>query len=98
MALRWTALDLRSGPVRVSSTKVLRPTFRVLRASGAGNFTGAGSAGPAPGYHDLGEFAARLPIRAGDRVGILLDGEAPGRPPSSTGSGSTLLIHADVEV
>ena len=64
VVVRWRVKDY-TGP-----GDLLRPTFRVLRASGAGNFTGAGSAGPVPGYHGLGEFAARLPIRAGDRIGI----------------------------
>jgi hypothetical protein len=65
VVVRWRVKDYE-GP-----GDLLRPTFRVLRASGAGNFTGAGSAGPVPGYHGLGEFAARLPIRAGDRIGSI---------------------------
>src|SRR5204863_277396 len=64
VVVRWRVKDY-TGP-----GDPIRPTFRVLRATGAATFTGAGSAGPVPGFHGLGEFAARLPIRAGDRIGV----------------------------
>jgi hypothetical protein len=47
------------------------PTLRIVRATGLGRFTGAGSAGPSPPFTGVGgPFAARLPIRAGDLIGI----------------------------
>src|SRR2546423_3262177 len=65
VVVRWRAT--MSGP----GNPPTGPTLRIVRATGLGRFTGAGSSGPTPPFTGVGgPFAARLPIRAGDRIGI----------------------------
>lgn len=49
------------------------PSLRILRPTGGDTFTGAGTSAPVAPYHGSGgPFASRLPIKAGDRIGIEL--------------------------
>ena len=49
------------------------PSLRIVRPTGGGAFTGAGTSAPVAPYRGAGgPFTARLPIKAGDRIGIEL--------------------------
>jgi hypothetical protein len=81
--------------LRGTSTNAVPNTFtlRVLRPAGGGKFLGAGTSAQQTtpnGFNDdlLRQFAASLPIRAGDRIGLATVGEAvvPDRPVASASS------------
>lgn len=44
--------------------------FRVLRPVGGGQFTGVGASAPTPSYVGVGTFDSRIPIKAGDHIGV----------------------------
>jgi len=49
------------------------PSLRILRPTGGGTFTGAGTSAPVAPYQGSGgPFATRLPIKTSDRIGIEL--------------------------
>jgi hypothetical protein len=49
------------------------PSLRIVRSTGGGTFTGAGTSAPVAPYRGSGgPFATRLPIKVGDRIGIEL--------------------------
>jgi hypothetical protein len=65
------------------------PSLRIVRSTGAGTFTGAGTSAQVAPYDGAGgPFATRLPIKAGDRIGIELSCEGMSGPGVGTVSES----------
>jgi hypothetical protein len=61
VVVRWSAW-VEDGPASVK--------FRVLRPAGGGQFAGVGAGAPTPAYTGVGTFESRIPIKAGDHIGV----------------------------
>jgi hypothetical protein len=65
VVVRWRVHSFQGG-----TNPPITPTFRIVRASGASTFTGAGSSGPVAPFSGVAEFGAQVSIRTGDRIGL----------------------------